>query len=467
MAMALSDYAQQQFLGHLRDGRKVYKFSNPILVDAYYAEQDARADAHLDAPPDPYTDVPPPTEPPPTGIDNRRRRGKPKPPPDAAAQDQPDTTEALIAHRLDWLRINREAKRRLDDEEHPPILPPPIKPLTTLLAEPDTPVTFRIDQVAPLQSRIIVSAQAKDGKTSIVNNLMRSLVDGDPFLGHFPVNTPARIVLIDDELSENMLRRWLRDQDIHNTDAVVDVVSLRGRIGSFNLLDDRCRRRWSQRFAELGASYLILDCLRPVLDALGLDESRDTGRFLVQFDAMLADSAITDALLAHHMGHGNHERARGDSRLEDWPDVIWRIVHQDTDTGPVRYFKAVGRDVYVPEGRLAFNADTRQLTYTPGSRGDAKTEDAYRALIVLLADSDEALSGRAITEALTGEHSRQASRDALGLAVSRGVVIVEKGPRRSKLHRIAHPCSECGLPVSGGVPRHFSCPSEPEGAPGE
>lgn len=72
----------------------------------------------------------------------------------------------------------------------------------------------------------------------------------------------------------------------------------------------------------------MLDCLRPILDALGLDESREARRFLVAFDALLADAGTEHAALVHHIGHQN-ERACGDSRLQDWPDAIWKLNRQD------------------------------------------------------------------------------------------------------------------------------------------
>ncbi len=207
-------------------------------------------------------DIPLPPEPDWPPVDGNGHR--PQQVPDAL-----DDVEGAITHRMTSLRVQREAKRRLDEEEQPPIKPPPIKSLDMLLAEPDTPARFRIADLAPIDSRIILSAQYKTGKTVIVDNVVRSLADSDPFLGRFAVEGPAtRIVLIDDELSEDMLRRWLRDQRIVNTGAVVDVISLRGRIGALDLLNDRCRREWVQRLADLGCDYLLLDCLRPVLDAL-------------------------------------------------------------------------------------------------------------------------------------------------------------------------------------------------------
>lgn len=383
-----------------------------------------------------------------------------EPPPGDARLDQAaecDDLEAVIADRMRVLRVNREANRRLDAEERPQAVAPPVRGLTKLLAEPDNPVRYRIADLAPEGGRGLLSAQYKAGKTTIVGNLARSLVDGEPFLGRFAVDNPARsVVLIDTEMSEATLRRWLADQRITNTSAITDVIALRGRVSAFNLLDDRCRAQWAARLASIGCDYLILDCLRPVLDSLGLDENHDAGRFLVAFDALLAEAGINNALIVQHMGHVN-ERARGDSRLQDWPDVIWRLVRETDQPDSARFFTAHGRDVDVAEGRLNFDPITRRLSYVNGSRGDAKTEAAKTAAVELLTESAEPLSQRAIERALDGEHALKTVRAGLALAVRHGLVMVTSGPYGAKLHSIAHPCSECGLPVAAGQQSHESC----------
>jgi hypothetical protein len=376
--------------------------------------------------------------------------------PEAADAGEGDH-EGLIQQRMTLLRVQREANRRLDAEERPALVLPPVKGLDVLLSEPDTPIRYRIDQLAPEGGRVLLSAQYKAGKTTVVGNLLRSLVDGEPFLGVFAVSQPVkRAVLIDTEMSEGTMRRWLRDQDITHTDAVADVITLRGNVSTFNLLDDACRQEWAARLRELGCDYLVLDCLRPVLDALGLDENRDAGRFLVAFDALLADAGIPNAVIVHHMGHVN-ERARGDSRLQDWPDAIWQIVRETEAPDSARYFKAYGRDVDVHEGRL--DPSGRRLTYSRGSRQDAKTEAARGDIIGLLAKSDQGLGSNAIEDnPALAEHGRNSIRAGLKKAIEAGFVTVEDGPKRSKIHRINHPCEGCGMPVAGGGKRHQSCP---------
>src|SRR6185503_6838808 len=117
-------------------------------------------------------------------------------------------------------------------------------------------------------------------------------------------------------------------------------------------------------------------CLRPVLDALGLNEHTEVGLFLTALDALLREANIPEALVIQHMGHKG-ERARGDSRLLDWPDVGWTLVREkDDDPASPRFFKAYGRDVDVAEKQLAFDAATRRLSVVGADEGGMSRADA-------------------------------------------------------------------------------------------
>lgn len=336
--------------------------------------------------------------------------------------DELDELDPLVANELARLKARAEAKRLFEQESHPPLVHTPLS-LTDFLAQPSNPTPMRIDSVMPDAGRVVFSAPKKSGKTTVVGNLIRSLVDGDPFLDVFPVNKRAkRVVLIDNELSDHMVRDWLTDQAIVNTDAVADVICLRGRVSSFDILNNRRRAEWASILNSIGCDYLIFDCLRPVLDALGLDENHDGGKFLTAFDALLAEAGCSgDSMVVHHMGHSG-ERSRGDSRIEDWPDAIWKIVKEksDDDSSP-KYFSAFGRDVDVPQSKLDFNRKNRHLTYTGLSKAVAKKHDDHDKLItiavkILAADKANGGNGMAKTQLVAAVKS---SPDLNGTAVGR------------------------------------------------
>jgi hypothetical protein len=359
-----------------------------------------------------------------------------------------------------------------DSEPPPPPPPPELPPLVRLdefLATPDEDLAYRIDRLCPAGGRIILAAAWKAGKTTLLGNLIRSLVDAQPFLGCYDLQPARRVVLIDDELDKRTLRRWLREQGITNTRRV-ELVALRGKVAAFNLIDPVNRSRWARHIGP--SDVLLFDCLRPVLDALGLDESHDAGRFLVAFDALLAEAGIAEAAIAHHMGHAG-ERSRGDSRLRDWPDVEWRLVRDksrdvdgETDPAAARYFAAYGRDVDQPEQLLGYDTVTRRLTITGGTRKDARSEALVDAVVQHVA-AHPGCSQDALEKAVDGRD--QDIRKARDRARERGLIVAEKvgnrwmhtirsatrpdssGPTTeyssARPIRDEHECTACGQPL--------------------
>ncbi|PRX95599.1 AAA family ATPase [Allonocardiopsis opalescens] len=350
------------------------------------------------------------------------------------------TRERMIAEEALKLEVREEAKRRLRARQRP-AEPPRITALNEFLAIEDPPQRYRLEGLWPLGGRAMLAAQFKAGKTTMVGNLVRSLVDGDPFLGRFTVEPLAeerRVVVIDDELDERMIRAWLRDQGIANPDRAA-VLSLRGKLSSFDILDPQVRTQWAAALRAAGAEVVILDCLAPLLDALGLSEDKEAGQLLVAFDELLGEAGVAEAVVVHHMGHSG-ERSRGASRLRDWPDVEWRLVREKTEGGAddpsaPRYFSAYGRDVDVPESALAFDPASRRLTLTGGSRAGAALRGAREAIVELLA-TRPGLSGRSIEDELGEEFKRADVRAALKRAVAEGQIRTAPGPRRSVLHSV-------------------------------
>jgi hypothetical protein len=350
--------------------------------------------------------------------------------------------------------------------------------LDAFLAQPDPEVTYRVDRLWPAGGRVLWSAQFKAGKTTGVANVLRSLVDLDPFLDTYDVHAPdGRVVLLDDELHVGTLRRWLREQRIRNVEAV-DVVPLRGRLSTFDVLEDRTRSAWARRIADAGATVVVLDCLRPVLDSLGLSEDKDGGRFLVAFDELLTEAGAPEALVVHHMGH-HGERSRGDSRLRDWPDAEWKLVRSgaegvDDPTAP-RFFSAYGRDVDVAEQRVALHDDGRRLYVAGGSRRDSALDDALSALLSAVRDRP-GLSTRELREAVPGRND-VVDRSRLQ-ALEDGLIEVRQEDR-AKRHYLTvpnvpdrapgtgHVASEERAPCHIGTGTHDDpAPSDDERAPG-
>lgn len=364
-----------------------------------------------------------------------------------ATDDEMAALPALAPHEIAALRLHaaamqRDRRKQIEtlarkiaaDRDNTVSAPEP-STLAELLGEPDEGAAYRIGEAWPVGGRVLLAAQYKSGKSTLVGDVIQPLVDGGQFLGRFDVTPVGQVALIDTELDKRTLRRWFRDKRIRNVEAV-SVLSLRGAVSTFDILDPATRTEWAQRLA--GADVVILDCLRPVLDALGLSEDKDAGRVLVAFDALLAEIGASERLIVTHMGHQN-ERARGDSRLLDWPDALWKIVRdgEDTDDDGTRrrYFSALGRDVALPEGLLTFDAVTRHLTYGAGNRKGAAALAAMPELLAMVRAEPGALSKRAVETRLCEEHGLT-QRDAhatISKAIRDGSLTVTVGARRAHM----------------------------------
>lgn len=270
--------------------------------------------------------------------------------------------------------------------------------LDSLLEEPDESQQYIIEGLWPEGARVLLAAQYKAGKTTMTGNLIRCLVDEDEFLGAYNVTRKLRVGLVDTEMTRDMIKRWMRDQGIVNR-AAVEVFPMRGQVSTLDIMDDRGRADMAQILQPAHLDVLILDCLRPVLDALGLAEDKDAGKFLVYFDELLKRADIGNGMVVHHMGH-QQERSRGDSRIRDWPDVEWKLVRDTEDPASTRFFSAFGRDVQVEESEIFFNSINRHLSIVGGSRQQKSESELLDAIKEVLRDYPSGLSKNALAKAV-------------------------------------------------------------------
>ncbi|WP_141245703.1 AAA family ATPase [Mycobacterium avium subsp. hominissuis] len=372
-----------------------------------------------------------------------------------------------VRARARQLWVDREARKLLTAHDAAEITLPPVTSLRELLSQPDEPVRMRIDSLWAMGGgKTLCAASAGAGKTTLNCNLIRSLADDDaPFLGKFEVHQRAeRIVLIDNEMTATMLRSWLRRQGVRNIDAVVDVVNLRGQAGLFNLGNDRLRDMWTRRLSDLGCDFVIFDCLSPVVNAMGLKEATELGKFLHPLTEMLTSAGVEDALVQHHMGH-EAERARGDSTALGWSDNNWNIVKDgDAPDAPRYFFASKVRDADDPagEGLLSFDKASGRLTYVGGDRAETvkneTVEKRLSAVLDVLAEhhtkklkDDKGMGTTEIKSAVGGD--KGITDRALDLAKKRGQVTLH-ADGRAKRYKIAPEAMD---------PMHMGNDDEPNG----
>lgn len=355
----------------------------------------------------------------------------------------------LIARELEQQRARREAKRILDAEEALKSFrePPSRFTLTDELAIPDLPVNYTIDQVLPAGGNVLLTAQYKTGKTTLVNNLARSLADQRLFLDKFDIaNLDGRVALWNYEVDDNQYRRWLRDAGVGKTDNIA-ILNLRG----YRMpLVVRYVEDWIVRWLEeRQVKVWVVDPFARAFTGSGTSENDNTevGAFLDTLDVIKNRAGVSDLILPTHTGRAEFEagdeRARGATRLDDWADVRWFLTK---DADEVRYFRATGRDVEVAEEKLTFDEATRSLTFGGGNRAWERRKRVEDAVVRAIKD-DPGISQAAIHRAV---------RDQLGKASQPDVDDAIAGAQRG--HRIR--IERGGKGVSN---RHYSTEISPYG----
>ena len=368
------------------------------------------------------------------------------PPPPGPEQAQ---YERMLRQRVGEMRMREQAKDILANEKAGAVRPMPVVDLRTFLDQPDDPVKYRVERLWPREGRVLLSAAAKAGKTTMVSgNLVPALVDGGTFLNTFEVEPVAgRVAVFNMEVGESTMRAWMRKAGIVNADRVL-VVNLRGQASSLNLGAPAGRARVAALLKTHNVEVAILDPLAPLLASLDLDENAnaDVAKFFSWWSEMLSMAGVSDDLIVHHTGHDGN-RSRGASRLLDEPDAIWNLSRDDegsddeTDVfGPAqpRYFSAYGRDVEEAEAGLSFDPDTRQLSLTAGNRRQQRAAAKLGDALTRVAEFVGANPGSTGRDVREGVFGRTADiKDALEHLVSNGDVVRVMG-KRYGAHSVAN-----------------------------
>jgi len=325
--------------------------------------------------------------------------------------------------------------------------------LVDVLTRPQEP-PHRVDGLIPSQAGTLIVAQRKTGKTTLELNLARSLIGGEDFLGRFPVRaTTGRIGLLNYEVSAGQLARWAHEAGVP-TDRLY-LVNLRGRRNPLGNAADR--QQLAAQLRQHEVESLIVDPFGRAFVGKSQNDSGEVGAWLATLDRWArGDCGVADVILTAHAGWEG-ERTRGASALEDWADSIVTLV-RDKDDEQVRYLRAEGRDVLVEEDRLNFDADSRTLRLAgAGSRKSAaKTRNVDELVepVVKAVAAAPGITGNKLTQALRSAGASFNGGDeikAAKLAVERGRLVIEDGPRNAKMYRPAPHLSDLSATSLAGT----------------
>lgn len=341
-----------------------------------------------------------------------------------------------IKHKL---ALQRQAQAELAAEGWES--PPSRGSLKTQLALGVPEPSFVVDQLLPESANLLISAQYKKGKTTCALNLVRSAADGDDLFGDFTVKRPkGRIAWWNVELAERTALQWLGEMKVRSPLRVYPL-HLRGYSVPLTL---PAGRDWAVEWLRRNKiAWWVVDPFGALFEGDENDNSQ-VRDWLRALDEVKRLAGVDVLALITHTGHDAQDddaviRARGASRLMDWPDVIWTYRAGNEHDKSRRYLGAYGRDVDVPEVVLDFEPTTRTLTRAlgVGSRRDDRIEAlAYKAAEVVAehhSTKKTPINATRLHEKL-GSAKAADKRAGVEQAADMGWIRIDDGERRAKLH---------------------------------
>lgn len=293
----------------------------------------------------------------------------------------PEQFEELVESRLTFRYADKIAQQKMHEIEVGALPHPFLMPFAQMLDKSYEEEVLTIGMLWPRGGNVLLAATAKTGKSTLVSNLIRSLCDGDSFLGNpdFYVHAiPAgrTLALLDLEMNERRVRDELGAQQIQNIDKL-RVAVLRGQSQSFDITNEEQRQAWVEYLKANNVHTLIIDPIAPLLAQLNVDENDNFGvaQLFNMLDKVKAEAGVVDMMVVHHCGKGISAgwSPRGASRFADWPDALWMMKKEGddpNDPNAPRLMKAIGRDVGLPvPGNLILD-DNKRLMFEEAAQAD-------------------------------------------------------------------------------------------------
>jgi hypothetical protein len=241
--------------------------------------------------------------------------------------------------------------------------------LAELLLQPRVPPTWLFHDWMLEGQRNLLWAPAGAGKTTLMGNVARSLLDGDLYLGEAlvqPLAPGKRLLWFNFDMLGGQWVEWAGDQAIKNTDSLY-FHDLKSHKREFNLEDAKCRQEWTDLFIQQNGGAFVLDSVTNAMSPFKLNASDngDVYRWTNWLDEVLDDAGVTSGTwVLHHTGHDT-SRFRGATAFVDWCDVETWIAPLSKGTK----LRAHGRDVDQLKGReLQYDKQSRRYALVaPGS----------------------------------------------------------------------------------------------------
>lgn len=215
-----------------------------------------------------------------------------------------------------------------------------LRPISELLAMPETEPDWMVDQLFTVGSNGWVAAEPKVGKSWTVLELVYALSTGTPFLGRFAVKQPRRVIYIQEEDSiQRVLRRFKRliRGDGTRTPPSDDYLRWSVRVG-FKLDDTSWLEKLKYELQQYPAEVVVLDVFNRLH---GLDENKQADMTRILNTLLVFNKIFGCAfLIVHHNKKAQagfearaNQMIRGSGVLAGWAECsLYLRRSRDKDT---------------------------------------------------------------------------------------------------------------------------------------
>lgn len=249
----------------------------------------------------------------------------------------PEALEKKRAKALtDALRIHEEAAKAKVPQPRYASLAEAFKDDTR------TPALMRVDGLVLLGGNTLLSAQAKAGKTSLMVNYVKALVDGTPFLDREVIPVEGNVVYWDLEQEENYSIDHFQKIGLEHPEKVVLVP---GAGMSISMASDQFKRETVQQLIDANAEVWIIDTMSQAFNG-DPDKEADVAPWLNHVKEIKQMAGVRDLIIIGHAGHNKDDiRQRGSSFFLGAFDSLWTFGHESGEGSSRRVFKSKGRNV--------------------------------------------------------------------------------------------------------------------------
>ena len=306
--------------------------------------------------------------------------------------------------------------------------------LANFLDQPLPQTRYLVEGMAGVGHNVTITAKYKTGKTTLMLNLVKCLLDNELFLGQYDVKPlDGRIVLLNYEMDATDLQSDLLKLKIQNTERMARPLNLRGV--RLDLTNEKYQEWLIDQLRKQETEILMIDTYTAALAQTGIDENDNSGvgKFTDALDYIKAESEVKNLFITAHMGRANfeegEERTRGATRLNDWQDVGWTYTRK---SGQPAFLASLGRQKTTKDAfSVEFDPDTLTLRTTGKTRKEVreveKKSELEEKILTYLAGCDTPQSKNAIQKEIGGR--REDVFSMVNQLVEDKQLEVSKGPR--------------------------------------